>query len=308
MSKTLKFRADGSFTIVQFTDMHWKLGDGLDQQTRRLMDMILSAEQPDLAILTGDVIQSGQCLNGRPEAYAQAVQILEEHGVPWAAVFGNHDKEYGVTGEELMEVQRNCPHCLTEAGPGGVSGLGNFMLRIGGPGGSSTSAVLYLLDSHEMAPSPVTGYDWIKQDQIEWYTEQSAKLEQEFGRSVPSLAFFHIPLPEYNTVWNEQECCGSRLEKVACPPLNSGFFTAALERGDITGMFAGHDHVNDYCGELHGIRLCYGRATGYNTYPRNGTARGARMIRLLEGERKFQTWIRLDDGTVIGDPSSQETV
>lgn len=32
------------------------------------------------------------------------------------------------------------------------------------------------------------------------------------------------------------------------------------------GAFAGHDHDNDYAGSLHGIRLGYGRVSGYGGY------------------------------------------
>ena len=52
-------------------------------------------------------------------------------------------------------------------------------------------------------------------------------------------------------------------------------------------------------GTLHGIRLCYGRATGYNTYGREGFPRGARLIELREGERAFSTWLRLEGGEVV---------
>jgi hypothetical protein len=69
--------------------------------------------------------------------------------------------------------------------------------------------------------------------------------------------------------------------------------------GGVMGTFAGHDHINDYWGELHGIKLCYGRATGYNTYGKEGFPRGVRIIRLWQGEYSFETWLRLEDGSVI---------
>ena len=65
------------------------------------------------------------------------------------------------------------------------------------------------------------------------------------------------------------------------------------------GTFVGHDHINDFMGTLHGIQLCYGRATGYNTYGREGMARGARIIRLTKGVRAFETWLRLEGGQVV---------
>ena len=55
------------------------------------------------------------------------------------------------------------------------------------------------------------------------------------------------------------------------------------------GTFVGHDHVNDYQGDLHGIRLCYGRGSGFNTYGRAGFLHGARVIRLREERRKSLT-------------------
>ena len=42
-----------------------------------------------------------------------------------------------------------------------------------------------------------------------------------------------------------------------------------------------------------------GRASGYNTYGREGFPRGARVITLQEGERQFETWLHLDDGTRV---------
>jgi hypothetical protein len=76
-------------------------------------------------------------------------------------------------------------------------------------------------------------------------------------------------------------------------------FAAMHEMGDVMGVFVGHDHVNDFIGDLHGIRLAYGRATGYNTYGRQGMARGARVIRLVEGEQDFTTWLRLEGGEKV---------
>ena len=71
-----------------------------------------------------------------------------------------------------------------------------------------------------------------------------------------------------------------------------------MKRGDVVGTFVGHDHINDYWGELFGIRLCYGRASGYNTYGKEGFNHGARVIRLTKGERQFESWLRLDDGSI----------
>jgi hypothetical protein len=71
--------------------------------------------------------------------------------------------------------------------------------------------------------------------------------------------------------------------------VNSGLFAAFLERGDVVGVFCGHDHLNDYEATLHGIRLVYGRATGHGGYGRAGFPRGARVIELRDALRGFET-------------------
>ncbi|WP_326998701.1 metallophosphoesterase family protein [Cohnella kolymensis] len=117
---------------------------------------------------------------------------------------------------------------------------------------------------------------------------------------MPALAFFHISIPEYKEVWRTKVCYGHRLEREGSPRINSGMFAAMIEEGGIMGTFVGHDHSNDYWGELHGIRLCYGRSTGYNAYAPWLYPRGARVIRLQEKESgRFTTWLRLGNGKKI---------
>jgi hypothetical protein len=81
----------------------------------------------------------------------------------------------------------------------------------------------------------------------------------EASTPTPALTFFHIPIPEYESVLKDSsKVLGDKYEAVLSPLLNSGFFTALLQAGDVRATFAGHDHTNDYCGELMGIHLCYG--------------------------------------------------
>jgi hypothetical protein len=258
-------------------------------------------------MLTGDIIEGWEAPDPR-DAYRQVAVPLEDRGIPWAAVFGNHDDEGSASRIELLEAQQESPHCLTEAGPAGVTGVGNYVLRVLSSRGDALAAALYALDSNAYDSRGTGKYAWIAPDQIAWFRATSRRLAEEHsgGRPttspLPALAFFHIPLPEYDEVWRHHVCRGHRNEAVCAPALNSGFFVALLEARDVMGTFVGHDHVNDFEGELHGIRLCYGRATGYSPYGQEGFAHGARLVRLLEGQRRFETWIRLDDGSALTDP------
>jgi hypothetical protein len=292
MNRRLHYRSDGTFRIVQFTDLHWRNGESKDLLTRKLMERILTEEQPDLIVFTGDVIESLRCRDPI-RSFRDAVAAAENSRIPWVALFGNHEGESQVTKDELMAVQLEHAGSLAEAGPHEVDGVGNFILEVYGTEGDKAT-VLYFLDSGSYSErSSVAGYDWIRKSQIDWYLAQAwLQREDNGGSPVPSLMFFHIPLPEYREVWNHHTCYGHRYEKVSCPRINSGLFAAMVESGGVMGTFCGHDHINDYTGNLQGIRLCYGRASGYSTYGRWFYSRGARVIELREGQ-EFTTWLRL---------------
>ena len=295
----LRFRRDGTFTIVQLTDVHWSTGRGADLETRALIEQVLEAERPDLVVLTGDIV-SGDTAPDPREAYRQVAGLVEAHGIPWAAVFGNHDDEGSASRGDLLAVQRRHPLCLTEAGPRRVTGVGNYVLEVRASRSRGLARALYFVDSGAYNNRGVGHYAWIARDQIAWYLASAAR------RRLPSLVFFHIPLPEWDEVWRTQACRGHRHEPVCSPAINSGFFAAMVEAGDVMGTFCGHDHVNDFEGELHGIRLCYGRATGFGEYGRKGFPRGARVIRLREGRAAFETWMRLEGGVTSGEPPVHE--
>ena len=285
----LRFRRDGTFTIVQLTDVHWSTGEGADRKTRSLIEEVLQVERPDLVVLTGDIV-SGDGAPDPAEAYRQVAALVEAHGAPWAAVFGNHDDEGRATRRDLLAVQRRHRRCLSEAGPKALTGVGNYVLRVRASRSARMTAALYFLDSGAYNDLGVGHYAWIARDQIAWFLASAKRLR------LPALTFFHIPLPEWDEAWRNEVCRGHRHEPVCGPALNSGFFAAMVESGCVMGAFCGHDHVNDFEGELHGIRLCYGLATGFGAYGKAGFARGARVIRLREGKRGFETWMRLQGG------------
>lgn len=307
----LAFREDGTFTIVQIADLHYAGATPEDEQTLAVMASLLQAEQPDLVVFTGDAVKGNSCDHQLERLY-EVLRVPERLGLPYAFVFGNHDSEHDCcTREEMMEAIERRGLCLAEAGPADVTGVGNYVLTIAGAGGGTgPKAALYFFDTGCSAPkSIIKSYAWLERDQIDWYIRQAEVFkEANGGTPLPALAFFHIPLPEYNDVWDMHKSYGVKNETVGCPRLNTGMFAAMKQMGDIMGTFVGHDHTNDYCGDLYGIWLCYGRAGGYNTVGEEPFERGTRVIRLTEGERGFETWQRLADGTVVIDPPEHEPI
>lgn len=291
----LKFNADKTFKIVQFTDLHVKWQDTRSEVAFERMNQVLDAEKPDLVVFTGDIIYSKPALDN----LRNVLKTVSDRKIPFSVVFGNHDDEQGATREELLQVAMSLPYSLTADEVPEMSGVGNYALPVRSSDGNRDAAVLYCIDSNAYSSiEGVKGYDYIKFDQIDWYCKRSADFTaKNGGKPLPSLAFFHIPVPEYNQAASDEnaQLYGIRREKACAPALNSGLFTAIKQNNDIMGIFVGHDHDDDYAVCWYNVLLAYGRFTGgpteYNHLPN-----GARVIELKEDSRQFTTWIRTKAG------------
>jgi hypothetical protein len=284
----LKFNKDGKFKIVQFTDIHFQYDSYRSDSALILMKRVIEIEKPDLVVLTGDIV----CSKNTRLAWLALANIMTDAKIPWAVTLGNHDIEYELTGKEIMETISGLPYSMTINGPEDISGNGNYILKVRSSSSPETKALLYFFDSHSSfkKKSPYGTYEWMEFDQIQWYLEQSHGFTlSNSDIPFPAFAFFHIPLPEYKEVTDSHSTVGVYEETVCSPNINTGMYAAMLENGDVMGMFTGHDHDNNYIGCLYDICLAYGYVSGRQCYGKIG--RGARVIELYEGERKFDTWV-----------------
>lgn len=292
----LQFNRNGEFKIVQFTDIHFKYGNPASDIALKLIGEVLDAERPDLVVFTGDVVYAAPA----DTAMRTVLSCAADRKIPFVVTFGNHDNEQGKTRAELYDVIRSMPFNI-QPDRGGVESP-DYILTLKSSDGKKDAALLYCLDSHSYSQLPdVKGYDWLTFDQVNWYRQQSAThTAKNGGQPLPALAFFHIPLPEYNEAAADEDAIliGTRMEKACAPVLNTGMFTAMKEAGDVMGIFVGHDHDNDYSVLWKGILLAYGRFTGGNT-EYNHLPNGARVILMKEGARSFDTWIRLKGGEIV---------
>lgn len=295
----LKFNSNGEFKIVQFTDLHYIYDDPRAKAALQNIDVILDAERPDLVIVTGDAIW------GKPgrKGMTKIAETINQHGVPFVLLFGNHDQETsGLTRGELYDICRAQPNNI-QPDRGDVDSP-DYVLTIHSSAGDKDAFHIYCLDSHDYPTDSTLGkydwslgkYDWLHFDQVDWYRKCSADYKAA-GNLTPALAFFHIPLPEFREAINGK-IIGTRLENECSPDLNSGMFLAMQQGGDVMGIFCGHDHDNDYVTTGKGVLLGYGRYSGGNTVY-NHLPRGARVIVLKEGERRFETYIREQSGNVL---------
>ena len=312
----LQFNPDGKFKIVQFNDT--QDDEYIDRRTVQLMEKVLDTEKPDFVVLNGDNITGG-C--DTPLEMKQAInnisQPMEQRGIKWAITYGNHDEDStpnsGLDEEDMLKIYMSYKHNMNKPGIKGITGTGNMNMLIKNSKGTDGAFNLWLLDSGRYAPQTIAGqdfagyptWDWLHFDQVSWYSETSKKLEKQWGHKVPSLVFIHIPLWEHRFMWfgsvdgrtdahhakalKKHNIVGERNEDECPGPVNSGMFSAMLERGDVKGVFCGHDHVNTYMGNYYGILLGYAGSAGFGTYGLPGAdrnrLRGARVFNLDENTK-----------------------
>lgn len=297
IAQELKFNSDRIFKIAQFTDVHYIAGKEASKRSLQMIESTLDAEKPQLVVFTGDVVVENPIQQGWDEILAPVIS----RNIPYLVMLGNHDDEgewnrkaiaeYVVKKKLILNKQSIVPQ---------VDGVLNQSVSIKGANGQIAS-VIYAMDSHAYSKVPrVRGYGWFATNQVAWFKQEEAKYKALQKDTIPSLAFFHIPLPEYALAFNDMknQRIGVRYEAECAPAINSGMFSAFIESGNILGTFVGHDHVNDYLVNYHGIALTYGCFSGSsNTYQR--TKNGSRIIVLHEGQQKFDTYIRENDGTIL---------
>lgn len=280
---------DDDFLILSSTDFHLEGNTTSDEKTLKLFIRQIKEAKPDLVVLTGDtVVTDYEQIDA-----VRFADMMERLGIYWAAVFGNHEvrEEKSFYKWLLLKDFADRKHCLCRHGDDKLFGYGNFTINIMGKSGLRKT--LYFFDSGRdigkktaaeyKLPSDMKGYDFLKKEQIAFYENNSERLKQMYGHS-NSLMYMHIPLCEYKNVFDEigkheyrdsgkcELLYGEQYESVGCSPYNSGMFEAILRHGT-QAVFAGHDHINDWCAIYKGVRLVYSLSGGYSAY-HLGTALG----------------------------------
>lgn len=285
---------NGKFRIAQFTDMHWASGDTGNSKTKLMVTEAVASQKPDLCILTGDIVTGGDVIEG----WREVVDMMESTKKPYLILMGNHDPELMAADSIYMLIDQFGKNHIGNIGRKDINGSGNGVLTIKAANSDSVKAAIYYFDAgNHYRLNSLSTYDNIHFNQIAWYVGESNRLRSENGgKPLPSLAYFHICLPEYQQLAdNSSKWFGNYGERCCPSEINSGLFSAALEQQDIMGTFVGHDHSSDFIGLWKTIALGYGRQSGaMKDDPR--VPLGCRMVELSEGKRYFESWIWSQSG------------
>lgn len=236
------FTTDRELKIMQLTDIH--IGGGFMSKKKDAMAInavasMVTAEKPDLIVVTGDISFPVPFISGTLNNLNSAklfAQLMETLGVYWIPMFGNHDTEaYSYySREDVSEFysSEEFKYCLFQSGSDDVDGYGNSIIKVKNSDGIVTKP-LVIMDSHSYIDSDFLGifwkYDNIHQNQIDWYKsniesirayntdlanklygDDTEKLQNTIDNysNTNALLFFHIPLREYEDAWHEYAANG----------------------------------------------------------------------------------------------------
>jgi 3',5'-cyclic-AMP phosphodiesterase len=197
------------FRVAQVTDPHLgqdgELPRGVDV-TANLRTVLkdLGAAGVDHVVVTGDICYD----RGDPDIYRRARDILDETGIPYSVLPGNHDN----------------PGMLAEAfgiSPRGVPGRVYYTLRLG-------PVEALVLD---------TAPDFLDPDQCRWISQEIARIDEQKRISGQSV---QIPVPVF--MHHPPVTAGVKFMDAFYPLKNPGdFFRAAGDRSIV--VFCGHHHT-----------------------------------------------------------------
>ena len=270
-SVTLKKTDDSTVKVLMFTDTHLN-GNINDAMTLKYLVENITREKPDLVIFGGDNISSALS----KKRTNQFAELMDNLGVHWAAVLGNHDGE-GVlkySRKKIIDIYASKENSLVRQGVEEIDGNGNYTIDILNSDGTIRE-VFFLMDSGDYMtneykkkygiPKNEDYYDGVKESQVQWYKDKHDALEAEYGK-FKSITVIHIPPYQCRMLGDDGFLYGNKNEEMCPSGFDSGLFDAMKEKGSTLGVYYGHDHVNDFGALYDGILLSYIQSSGYSSY------------------------------------------
>lgn len=312
----LRFNSDHKFKIMQIADTQEI--PAVSPDTPSLINNALDREKPDLVIFTGDQIKGySKKFKKDPAIIESTIDILVEpiakRNIPFMVTYGNHDAQCGVDNRGQYKFYAKYDNFIS-GNLRNADDVGTADIQIYSSTEDKPVFELYIIDSHGKAKDGA-GYAPVDKKQIEWYVSRREQLKAENGDYLPSLVFQHIPVPEFFDVikkvpkgtkgavpaygaheneyfvLNDETIAegGFMLESPASPDVNTGEFEAMSEKGDVLGIYVGHDHNNSFVVKYKGVDLGYTQGAGFNVYG-PGENRGVRIFELDEtAPREYKT-------------------
>lgn len=272
---TMTKTAGKDFKILTITDLQFDNPfKSKDSVRKELRDMVNYAK-PDMIVTNGDNF-AGIFNHFHVSEF---VKLMDELELPWAPIYGNHERDFSADlyylGKEIMKSK----YGMFKYGPTNIDGVGNYVINI--EEADKIAYSLFLMDSNEEIWAKDSAnrtvynyYDNVRTSQVEWYEDNVNGITAAAGRVVPSIAFFHVPIEEFNTAMQLRAAGSDEVETVYGTDFygaereqyintkNYGFFDKMVELGSTRHMFSGHIHSSNFSLKYRGMHMTHVNKTG----------------------------------------------
>ncbi len=287
----LRFRADGTFTILNLSDTQDDAFPAPDML--KLLSLAVETADPDLIVINGDLVEDRRVgdrasddqpgiegvnvydLKGNLDhdrtrenvesAVASIFGVLEQYGVPYAIALGDNDRKVGLSSAEWIEILSAYPHCLFfDESPDEADAIDYHLSVKGGDGADALT--VWLMD---------TQLHGVTDEQTNWYYDTAAAITASNGGvPVPAFSFQHIHTADIGNLFVPCKATDEgakksgdgyvRLDRNIASGYNffsyePGQRTYQFDRwvsaGDVMGAFFGHMHVEGFSGKVEGVEL-----------------------------------------------------
>lgn len=257
---------DEDFRILQLGDIHFSQSDNHEEHFKILNTTITTANA-DLIVLNGDSFTFAD-----KHVVKKLFSFIDSYNIPWTFTYGNHDDQgyYNDMYINRLLDSKTYKHVVFKnIEDDDVTGRSNFVINlvqhktVGDGFVFEPKYQVYILESHNYNFDDL-GYDFIKQDQIDWF-KRVADYSKVDGNYLPSSVYMHIATPEFY-VANEATKTGEAFLRMGStdefsggpnPKSDLGFFNVAKEHG-VQSISCAHEHINDTVINYQGVDLCFG--------------------------------------------------
>ncbi len=262
--------------------------DRIDALSFDAVDYAIQESNPDLIIVTGDLIY-GQ-FDHLGIVLPELVSFLDSYEIPWAPILGNHEIESKKGADWQCEQFINAEHCLFKQRD--LTGNGNYTVGIVN-GDDELVRVFYMMDTNgnynASTESRENGHcsnlnGW-GSDQFEWFEEDVAKVKEAAPNVELSLAI-HIPIMAFNDALTAYGYNGESTQEAFKVNIDIhankkegdfGYINTTyhsyywdedytlwnmLKENGFDSVYSGHIHENSASVVYEGIRLTFGLKSG----------------------------------------------
>ena len=267
------------------------------------MDKVVAQANPDLIIITGDIIYGE--FDDKGSSMLAFVEKMESYKIPWAPVWGNHDNESVLGVDWQCQQFEKAAHCLFKKGT--TDGCSNYIIGIQDRAGELLR-LIYMADSNGCAnASPLSIQQGVipqvgfTPKQAEWMRESYANIAAAYQKEVPSFLCFHIETIDYLHILMQKgyynpdnfspvevsdgEDVGA-IHETMWAGENPIEMLPTMKAMHVDGTFFGHSHINDISVVSEGIRWSYGLKTGTYDYHEKDKL-GGTLITLKDKAKTF---------------------